>query len=60
MDRLGIERETRPKYLETQCRGCGEVIRQSFAAMQRNPENKRKAFCSKACERKAMDATPAG
>lgn len=60
MDEIGIEREKRPQYLETQCRGCGEIIRQSFAALQRNPDSKRKRFCSKSCEKEHADATPAG
>ncbi len=54
MERLGLEsKETRPKYLETQCRGCGEIIRQSFASLQRNPEKKRKMFCSAKCRKGA-------
>jgi len=43
------EREQRPQFLETACRGCGAIIRQSFAHLRRNPDTKRKQFCSAKC-----------
>jgi hypothetical protein len=53
----GSGKEKRPQYLETACRNCGEIIRQSFAHLRRNPGTKRKVFCGVSC-RKEWEAVP--
>lgn len=44
-------KEKRPQYLETACRGCGGIIRQSWNQLNRS-KGKRKVYCSAGCRKK--------